>query len=331
VRQQRERLRLKAKAWSSDEALDYFDRKDWDNAIRSFEEALDRDPDDPDLNDWLNRAKAEKAKARMPAPASPPRPAPTNDSKVVDTRGVLPGGADFLAKVPELQNSPEADRIRKGVQALLNRDWPVALTWWRDALKRDPNNAALKRSVDLAEWMVDRQREVRPGPVTLFGAANAAAKGGDFDRALQLLQQLKTANPAMTAPADRMIAEVQKRRAMVQLPDPKDMDLLFQSPYAAAVTATTQADYARAIDLLGQVKRANPAMAATTDRMIANVKLLARPVQLPDPDDVKLLFPERAYAGPMSGSGLELLADGYDKKAQEIFDRIKLAMSRKAQ
>ena len=38
VRQQRERLRLKAKAWSSDEALDYFDRKDWDNAIRSFEE-----------------------------------------------------------------------------------------------------------------------------------------------------------------------------------------------------------------------------------------------------------------------------------------------------
>ena len=29
LRQQRERQRLKAKEWSSDEALDYFDRKDW--------------------------------------------------------------------------------------------------------------------------------------------------------------------------------------------------------------------------------------------------------------------------------------------------------------
>ena len=185
VKQQRERQRLKAKAWSSDEALDYFDRKDWDNAIRSFEEALDRDPDDPDLNDWLKRAKAEKAKARMPAIASPSRPASTNDSKVVDTRGVPQDGADLLAKVPELRNSPEADRIRKGYQALLNRDWPVTLAWWRDALNRDPNNAA--------------------------------AKGGDFDQALKLLQQLKTANPAMTAPADRMIEDIQKRRRVPHL------------------------------------------------------------------------------------------------------------------
>ncbi len=52
--------------------------------------------------------------------------------------------------------------------------------------------------------------------------------------------------------------------------------------------------------------------------------------QLSDTEDTKLLFPERAYAGSMSGSGLELLADGYNKKAQEIFDRLKAAMSRKA-
>lgn len=328
LRQQRERLRLKAKEWSSDEALDYFDRKDWDNAIRSFEEALDRDPDDPDLNDWLKRAKAEKAKARMPALAAPSRPAPNNDSKVVDARGVSRDGADLLAKVPELRNSPEAERIRKGYQALLNRDWPVTLAWWRDALKRDPDNAALKRSVDLAQWMVNREREVRPGPVMLFGAANAAAKGGDFDRALKLLQQLKTANPAMAASADRMSTEIQQRRANIQVPEASDMELLFPSPYAAAITATTQADYSRAIDLLGQVKRDNPAMAATTDIMIANVRLLS-PLQLPDAEDVKLLFPERAYAGPMSGSGLELFADGYNKKAQQVFNKLKSAMSRK--
>lgn len=329
LKQQKERARLKAKEWSSDEALDYFDRKDWDNAIRSFEEALDRDPDDPDLNDWLKRAKAEKAKARMPAVAAPSRPAPSNDNKVVDTRGAPKDGADLLAKVPELRNSPEAERIRKGYQALLNRDWPVTLAWWQEALKRDPNNAALKRSVGLAQWMADRQKETRPGATTLFNAAGAAAKKGDNQRALQLLQQFKKSNPAMTAPADRMIAEVNKRIAALPLPSEDDIELMFQSPYAAAVTAVTQADYSRALDLLSQVKRDNPALAVTADRMIANVKLIA-PMQLPDPDDVTLLFPERAYAGPMSGSGLELFADGHNKKAQQIFDRIKLAMSRKA-
>ncbi|MDI1301934.1 MAG: hypothetical protein PSX71_08520 [bacterium] len=329
VRQQKEKLRQKAKAWSSDEAQDYVDRKDWDNAIRSFEEALDHDPDDPDLIDGLNRAKAEKAKARMPAMAAPSRPAAVNAGKtVVDTRGVPQAGADLLERVPELRNSPEAGRIRKGYQALLNRDWPVALAWWQDALKRDPANAALKRSVALAQWMVDREKEVRPGPVMLFGAANAAAKNGDFDRALHLLQQLKTGKPAMAAAADRMIEAIQQRRANIQLPEPGDMELLFPSPYAAAITATTKADYSRAIDLLEQIKRDNPAMTVTTDRMIANVRLLS-PMQLPEADDMKLIFPERAFAGPMSGSGLELFADGYYKKAQEVFNRLKTAMPKK--
>ncbi len=51
--------------------------------------------------------------------------------------------------------------------------------------------------------------------------------------------------------------------------------------------------------------------------------------QLSNTEDVKLLFPGRAYPGSMSGSGLELLADGYNKKAQEVFDRITSAMLRK--
>lgn len=84
IKQQRERQRLKAKAWSTDEALDYFDRKDWDNAIRSFEEALDRDPDDPDLNAWLKRTKAEKAKARMPVVAAPKQPPDPNRTFVIE-------------------------------------------------------------------------------------------------------------------------------------------------------------------------------------------------------------------------------------------------------
>jgi len=85
---------MRAKAWSTDEALDYVERGDWDNAIRSFEEALDKDPDDEDLQQLLESAKAEKARGQI-------RPA-------------LKADADPLARVPELQNSPEAVRIRRG-------------------------------------------------------------------------------------------------------------------------------------------------------------------------------------------------------------------------
>ena len=60
--------------------------------------------------------------------------------------------------------------------------------------------------------------------------------------------------------------------------------------------------------------------------MITNVRLLS-PMQLPEAEHVQLMFPERACAGPMSGAGLELLADGYSKKAREIFDRLNLALA----
>jgi len=153
LRQQRERLRLKAKEWSSDEALDYVDRKDWDNAIRSFEEALDRDPDDPDLNDWLKRAKAEKAKARMPVVVSPPRAAPSNDSKIVDARNVPSG----LPKSVEnaIPHTPSGDRVRKGFQAIQDGDWKAALAWFQDAHNKEPGNPGLGRLVNLAQFTLE--------------------------------------------------------------------------------------------------------------------------------------------------------------------------------
>ncbi len=159
LRQQRERLRLKAKEWSSDEALDYFDRKDWDNAIRSFEEALDHDPDDPDLNDWLKRAKAEKAKARMPVVVSPSRLAPNNDSKVVDARNVPSG----LPKSVEnaIPHTPSGDRVRKGFQAIQAGDWKAALAWFQDAHNKEPGNPGLGRLVDLVQFTLEYRARVQ--------------------------------------------------------------------------------------------------------------------------------------------------------------------------
>ncbi len=252
VKQQQERQRLKAKAWSSDEAMDYFDRKDWDNAIRSFEEALDRDPDDPDLNDWLKRAKAEKAKARMPAVASPARPAPTNNSKVVDTRNEpaglggkskskaspatpkpvpkLPSGDPMVVDgrnvpsgLPKALNNAIAkayasappgvsDRVRKGFQAVMDRDWKVAKAWFQDALNRDPTNAGLKRLVALT----DSPQQPNMQPATVDARNKQAGLGGKSD-----------AKGASTPPSKTKPASATTTGAQVQLPDPNDIYMIF--------------------------------------------------------------------------------------------------------
>lgn len=71
-RRQAEARRQRDIQWSSEEAADYVKRGDWDNAIRSFEEALERDPDNEDLARDLAQARSEKARAR--AAAAHPEP-----------------------------------------------------------------------------------------------------------------------------------------------------------------------------------------------------------------------------------------------------------------
>lgn len=137
--------------------------------------------------------------------------APNKDATVVDAR-VPRDGAYMLRRVPELARSPAADRIMKGFQAVINRDWPVALMWWQDALRRDPANAALKRSVDLAQWMVDRGKTAAAGPVTppLAAAIHAAARGENAE-AIRQFEIVKVQNPAVAPHADRMIAAIRQK------------------------------------------------------------------------------------------------------------------------
>ena len=62
-RKQAELRRQRDIEWSSEEGADYAKRGDWNNAIRSFEEALDRDPDNEDLARDRAQARAERTKA----------------------------------------------------------------------------------------------------------------------------------------------------------------------------------------------------------------------------------------------------------------------------
>ena len=139
------------------------------------------------------------------------KPAPHTDTSVVDAR-VPMDGAYLTNQVPELKNSPAADRITKGFQAVIKHDWPVALAWFQDALNRDPNNAALKRSVDLAQWMVDRRKAKAAGPASPLTAAIYSASQGNSAEAIRQFELVKKANPAIAPQVDDMITTLRQRQ-----------------------------------------------------------------------------------------------------------------------
>ena len=70
------------------------------------------------------------------------KPAPSADTSVVDARNVpsgLPKGLDNAIASAYLSAPPGvSDRVRKGFQAVMVRDWKVAKAWFQDALNRDP-------------------------------------------------------------------------------------------------------------------------------------------------------------------------------------------------
>lgn len=122
------------------------------------------------------------ARVAAATPATPTAVVHT-DPSVVDGRGPL-AGADMVAKIPALAASPAADRITKGFTAMSKHDWPVALAWWQDALSRDPKNAPLRRSVELAQWMVDYQKrspQSAPQPAAVQPSPKAAAPMSEHD------------------------------------------------------------------------------------------------------------------------------------------------------
>ena len=96
---------------------------------------------------------------------------------------------------------------------MTKQDWPAALAWWQDALNRDPNNAALKRSVDLAQWMVDKRKATAAGSATPLGAAIHSAARGDTAGAIRQFELAKVAHPASAPQIDDMINSLRQRQA----------------------------------------------------------------------------------------------------------------------
>lgn len=157
---------------------------------------------------------------------------PPIDTSVVDARQVpsgLPNGLSKAIATAYLVAPPGvSDRVRKGFQAALVRDWTVAQSWFQDALRLDPGNAGLRRLVALTDTPQPQKQPVEVDPRN-----ERAGLGGKAD--------LKGSNvpPRKTKPAA-------KSGRQLPLPDPDDIYISF--PGLKAIEDKEALDYLFGLD-----------------------------------------------------------------------------------
>ena len=89
--------------------------------------------------------------------------APNTDPNVVDTRNIssgLPKSIDD-AIAGAYKNAPAgvSDRVRKGFQSVMTKDWSLAKAWFQDALKLEPDNEWLKKLIALCDYTPAGQQQ----------------------------------------------------------------------------------------------------------------------------------------------------------------------------
>jgi hypothetical protein len=172
-------------------------------------------------------------KSKSASKSATSKPAPYGDSNVVDARNVpsgLPKSLDnAIAKA--YANAPPgvSDRVRKGFQAVMVRDWKLAKAWFQDALNRDPTNAGLKRLVALT----DTSQQPAQQPATAIGRNEPAGLGGRSNA------NSASAPPGKTTPATAVGGELQRS-------DPNDIYFLF--PGLKAIEDKAALDYLFGLD-----------------------------------------------------------------------------------
>jgi hypothetical protein len=118
-----------------------------------------------------------------------------------------------------VEHSPGYEAWLRGMDAVAQHDWELAAAWFGTARLRDPDNAALRRAVEISEWTRDFYR--RPD------ARAAAALQLPQDADLALLfdpRPLPPELPGMTPEERQRVTMAQSANA----PLPEDLDLLMR-------------------------------------------------------------------------------------------------------
>lgn len=131
-------------------------------------------------------AQTNRLRARIEAAKTAPQMA--TGPQTVDAR-VTKVGVEALLQVGQLACSPATNFIRRGYEAIAKHDWQLALPLWQSALLQDKSNDALLRTVDLAQWMVDYQKQ---------GGTAKTVQAARKDPA-------RVPNPARFAPLDKLL------------------------------------------------------------------------------------------------------------------------------
>jgi tetratricopeptide (TPR) repeat protein len=130
---------------------------------------------------------------------------PNTDPMVVDGRNVpsgLPKSVDNA-----IPHTPAGERVRKGFEALQIGDWKVALTWFQDALGKDPGDPDLQRLVDLAQFTLVYRTQV---------TARANGTGSGSSQTAQLPGQTSapdSSSEKATAPNETSLAIISANSA----------------------------------------------------------------------------------------------------------------------
>jgi tetratricopeptide (TPR) repeat protein len=214
-----------------------------------------------------------------------------NDAMVVNAQKVPSGLSKPLddAITAAYSNAPAgvSDRVRKGFQAVANRDWKVAKAWFEDALNHDPGNAGIKRFLAA----LDRPMPGRP-PVAV--ASTSAPVSAQSRTPIYMVgrdgQPVELPDDYRGNVQTYLMGQDGK---WVSLPIPSDIAFMFPGLAPPPVVPTPPVPIYR-IDAAG--KHVEVPADYNGSEAIHITGKNGRPVQIPAPSDVQFLFPSIAPA-----------------------------------
>lgn len=201
-----------------------------ENAIDELQAVVKLEPDNAAARRALKLAEEKRAaQARALQPALPgiwrslQNPAVVEVAPAADPR--VAAARNLPRQAEEIERSPGAAAARRGLAALIradregnpddalspakraeweataDRDWQTAIAWYKTALQKDPQNAALKRMVGLCEYTLEWRRRTTaemarhaPGPASQVApAATTARRPGDESAAAVAMRRAAAA------------------------------------------------------------------------------------------------------------------------------------------